>query len=172
MLLFPFVVGAFVSVCNVRDSLPSLTSDSLVITSPDSFSAKSLRELLVDEGQHARSLKRTPFLELGATWCAPCQALQSLMDATPANPVMLNEFAGTYIIRLDVDRYHQELDSIGFHGTGIPIFLSIDTTGMVTDSTSSTQWGAITPEGLRTVQRFFTTHAWTYDVPYRHQNAR
>jgi hypothetical protein len=148
-----------------RDRLQPLAVDSLVITSPDSFSNKSLRELLVDAGKRARTLKRTPFLELGAPWCGPCQELQQLLDTKPTNPVVLEEFSHAYIIRLNVDTWKREFVSIGFSGKSIPVFLSIDTTGMVTDSVSLTQWRANTPEGLRTVQAFFKAHAWVSDVP-------
>jgi hypothetical protein len=150
---------------STSERLPRPVADSLVITSPDSFSTKSLRELLVEEVKRAHALKRTPFLELGAPWCGPCQELQKLMDTKPTNPVVLDEFSNTYIIRLNVDTWKREFAAIGFSGQGIPMFLSIDTTGTVTDSTSADQWGAITPEALRTVQAFFKAHAWHYDAP-------
>jgi hypothetical protein len=142
----------------MRDSVPD---SALVIVSLDPMSEKPLRELLREEIVRARALGRTPFLELGATWCEPCQALQTLLDAKPTDSLVRREFAGTYLIRLDVDQWKSEFDSVGIPITsGIPAFFVLDTTGYATATFSGANVRAMTPDGLRPVQAFFHAHLW------------
>jgi hypothetical protein len=136
-----------------------------VIVIPDSLSNTPLRDLILAEIHRAQALGRTPFLELGATWCAPCQALQSVLDAKPVDSLVRQEFAGTYIIRLDVDLWHREFDSIGLPESGaIPVFYAIDTTAHVTESFPGDSLRTMTPEGFRPVQAFFQAHLWKHDA--------
>ena len=137
------------------------------------MSQQSLRDLLLAEIQHAQSQGRTPFLELGATWCAPCQALQALLDTTPIDSLIRREFAGTYLIRLDVDQWKREFESIGIPASGgIPAFWALDTTGQVTAMFAGDSVSAMTPDGLRPVHAFFQAHQWKRPSPATSRQTR
>jgi hypothetical protein len=166
LTLTPLLFGGALATDLARAPIPArwYTPDSgLVIVSLDSAPDKPLREILVAEIKRARTLGRTPFLELGATWCAPCQALQTVLDTKPTDSLVLREFAGTYLIRLDVDQWHQDFESVGIPASGsIPAFIAIDTTGQATDTFSGDSVRAMTPEGLRPAEAFFQAHLWKH----------
>jgi hypothetical protein len=83
------------------------------------------------------------------------------LDTKPADPLLLREFAGTYLIRVDVDRWQPEFASVGIPEAGqIPAFFALDTTGKTTAALPGDQWSEITPKGLQSVQAFFQAHAW------------
>ena len=104
-----------------------------------------LADLLAAEAQKAKQKGLTPFVEFYADWCGPCQSLsRSLGD-----PRMIEAFAGTYIIRLNVDDWQDIPLRAGFAVNGIPAFFAIDETGKPTGQTiTGAAWGADIPENM------------------------
>lgn len=94
----------------------------------------------------AETQKKTPFLELWATWCAPCTALAKSLD----DPRMKAAFRGTYIIRVDVDTLGPSaLRGTGFSGDMIPAFFEIGKDGKATGrSINGGAWGDNVPENM------------------------
>jgi thiol-disulfide isomerase/thioredoxin len=86
-----------------------------------------LATLLAAEVKKARDAGRTPFVELGATWCGPCRAINAAL--AKRDTLMLDAFTGTAIIRLDIDVWKGSLEPLGLTNPGIPAFFAVDSTG-------------------------------------------
>jgi hypothetical protein len=77
----------------------------------------ALVPLLAAASDTARRRSLTPVLDIGATWCGPCQTLNDLLASADMRPVV-NKM---YLIHLDLDVWHDALDSLGVDvNTGIP----------------------------------------------------
>src|SRR5512143_1269929 len=78
----------------------SFSSDGLTIVRLQPGDG-NLQTMLANEAQKAEKLGQIPVVEFDATWCPPCQAIDKAIKAK--NKLMLDAYAGTYIIKLDVD---------------------------------------------------------------------
>lgn len=114
---------------------------------------------LLLKGEFAKAVAggRTPFVELGATWCGPCNRLK----ASLGDKRMIDAFASTYIIRLDVDQWGGmtggQLGALGFKSDGIPAFFPIDTAGKAIGPViTGGAWGDDIPENMAPpLKKFF-----------------
>lgn len=114
-----------------------------------------LQALLAREAQKATSLGQMPVVEFDATWCPPCQAINKGIKEN--NELILNAYAETYIIRLDVDEWGWGDSSLhDFQFNGIPVFFKLDSegdqTGAVIDGGA---WGEDIPENIAPVMDAF-----------------
>ena len=103
---------------------------------------------LHSEAHKAQVLGLKPYAEFTATWCPPCQAIaQSLSEN---NPLMVDAFTGTYIIRIDVDIWDEtEWEEAGFELEYIPIIFRLDAEGKPTgDFIDGNAWGENIPENM------------------------
>ncbi len=130
---------------------PPAPSDKFVAVTLKAADGK-LADLLPAEAQKATDRGLTPFVELYADWCAPCQALsKSLSD-----PRMIDAFTGTYIIRLNVDDWKDALPGAGFTADVIPIFFAVDPAGKPTGPTiTGAAWGEDLPANMAPPLREF-----------------
>jgi thiol-disulfide isomerase/thioredoxin len=115
-----------------------------------------LNSQLASEVKIAESYGLIPFLEFDATWCPPCIAISESLD--DKDPITMQAFAGTYIIRADVDEWGWG-DEDKFNFDGIPIYFRLDyegnPTGAVVDGNA---WGENIPENFAPVlDEFFHT---------------
>ena len=117
-----------------------------------------LSNLLKTEAAKARQAGRTPFVEIGAEWCGQCHELK----ASLGDKRMIEAFAGTYIIRLDLDAWKQQLHTLGLDPAAVPTFFAIDSSGKSTGVSFTTDpLGANTPEHVAMpLQKFFRAHLW------------
>ncbi len=108
----------------------------------------TLGDQLRNEAQKAQALGLKPFADFTATWCPPCQAIVQSLDEK--NPLMVDAFNGTYIIRIDVDIWSEsECEEAGFFLEYIPIFFRLDADGKPTgDTIDGNAWGENTPENM------------------------
>jgi thiol:disulfide interchange protein len=107
----------------------------------------ALRDLLIAEAHKAGAARRHPFVELDATWCPPCQAIRESLDAGDAR--MVDAFAGTYIVQLDVDQWQNDLLGAGFNPPGIPAYFELDANGKSTGRMiTGDAWGDNIPENM------------------------
>ncbi len=105
----------------------------------------SLDTLLLREIAKAKEQKRTLYVELGATWCGPCKSLAASLD----DAMMKDAFAGTYIVRLDVDEWKAQLEQQGFKHAGIPVFFAVNDEGHPTGANiDGGAWGADIPQNM------------------------
>ncbi len=110
------------------------TPEVHITTAPDSDSITvvrlhpndgDLKTMLASEAQKAVALGQMPVVEFDATWCPPCQAIdQGLKEK---NQLMVDAYAETYIIKLDVDEWgwgNSQLHDFDFDG--IPVYFKLD----------------------------------------------
>ena len=136
-----------------NDSFPVSDSFTIVRLHPEDG---DLKAMLTSEAQKAIALGQMPVVEFDAAWCPPCQAIdQGLKEK---NQLMLDAYAGTYIIKLDVDEWgwenspHHEFDF-----DGIPVYFKLDADGKPTGETvDGNAWGENIPENMAPVMdKFF-----------------
>jgi thiol-disulfide isomerase/thioredoxin len=93
----------------------------------------------------AKKRKLRPFIEVGATWCGPCQALTRSLG----HPLMIDALRGVHLIRVDLDQFDADLKKAGFKVTGVPVFFALDDAGRPTGRRiDGSAWGADTPENM------------------------
>lgn len=109
--------------------------------------AGNLNEMLAVEAEKAAALGQIPVVEFDASWCPPCQAINQSLDEE--NELMLAAFAGTYIIRLDVDEWGWDLTEYGFAFDGIPVYFKLDEKGRPNGEViDGNAWGENSPENM------------------------
>ena len=141
-------------------SAPASTEDQN--TQPTGFTIVRLHPgdgdlpaLLAGEAQKAAELGQTPIVEFDATWCPPCQAIDKAIQAK--NELMLNAYAATYIIKLDVDEWGWKNGRVqDFQFDGIPVYFKLDAEGKQTGEViDGGAWGEDIPENIAPVMDAF-----------------
>lgn len=107
-----------------------------------------LHELLAQEAQKAIALGLMPVAEFDATWCPPCLAIEEALNAK--NELMLKAYAGTYIIKMDVDEWGWTESGVqDFKFDGIPVYFKLDAQGKQTGEViDGNAWGDNIPENI------------------------
>jgi len=158
LLFVGLLVGMSLVACNFRPQGTANYEDPV----PTGFTIVrlhtkdgDLQSLLADEAQKAESLGRIPVVEFDATWCPPCQAINKAIKEN--NKLILDAYADTYIIRLDVDEWGwEDSDLHDFQFEGIPVFFKLDSTGNQTgDTINGGAWGEDIPENIAPVMDAF-----------------
>ena len=66
--------------------------------------------------------------------------------------MLVDAFAGVYLIRLDIDEWQDRLPGTGFDVEAVPIFFRLDSQGRPTgDVIDGSAWGPDTPENIARV---------------------
>jgi thiol-disulfide isomerase/thioredoxin len=98
-----------------------LNDSTLQVWALTPVEGKRLSELLRVEVAKASKMGLTPIVEFGATWCAPCRAIETSMRI----PVLRDAFKYMYVIRLDRDVWASYLNEAGFAPSGLPAFYGL-----------------------------------------------
>lgn len=114
-----------------------------------------LQTMLAKETEKAVALGQMPIVEFDATWCPPCQAIDRAIKAN--NQIMLDAYAGTYIIKLDVDDWGWgDSRKHDFQFEGIPVYFKLDPEGEQTGEViDGGAWGEDIPENIAPVMDAF-----------------
>jgi len=115
-----------------------------------------LQTLLASEAQKAFTLGREPVVEFDATWCPPCKAIDKAIKEE--NALMLNAYAETYIIKLDVDEWGWGDSKLhDFQFNAIPVYFKLNVEGEQTGEViDGGAWGEDIPENIAPVMdKFF-----------------
>ena len=132
----------------------AVSGDSTVLVIELTPKQGKLPELLQAEIAKADSLGRTPFIEIGATWCGQCLELK----ANIGDKRMIEAFEGTYIIRLDFDEWKEALTELGYKISAIPVFFAVGGDGKAAGTSFTTDpLGPNTPENVAApLKKFFS----------------
>lgn len=142
-----------------KDSTPpaaaSATTDSVTwieLSSKQGELRGKLPQLVADEMAKAKANGQTPFLEVGATWCGPCQAL----EASLRNKEMIDAFSKAYVIHLDVNEWdtQDEMGPLGIDGGTMPFIAALNPKGHVVAQLK----GDIEAKDIK---KFVQAHLWT-----------
>lgn len=114
-----------------------------------------LPSLLAKEAAKAAALGQMPVVEFDATWCPPCQAIDKAIKQN--NQLMLDAYARTYIIKLDVDEWGWgDRAKHDFQFDGIPVYFKLDSEGEQTGEViDGSAWGEDIPENIAPVMDEF-----------------
>jgi thiol:disulfide interchange protein len=115
----------------------------------------NLQAMLTEQAQKASTLGQMPVVEFDATWCPPCKAIDQAIKEK--NELMVNAYAGTYIIKLDVDEWGWG-DSLlhDFEFAGIPVYFKLDAQGHQTgEVVDAGAWAENIPENMAPVMDEF-----------------
>jgi len=114
-----------------------------------------LKTILAAEAQKAAAIGRTPIVYFDATWCPPCQAIEAALEAE--NPLMIDAYAGTYIIKLDVDEWGWDNGKVSdFQFEFIPVYFKLDANGNQTgEVVDGGAWNDDIPENIAPVMSKF-----------------
>jgi len=126
---------------------------------PDEFSVivigsgnAKLKDILQVEAQKSLALGRHPYVEFYADWCPPCNAIKKNLG----DPLMVEAFAGTYIIKLDTDVWGDKLSGLGLYVPGIPAFYELDENGKPTGRMiTGAAWGEDIPANIAPPMKAF-----------------
>jgi hypothetical protein len=154
-LTLPATLGLALATASVNAQTPASTPAPAAPTPPKADTNVTVTDLTPTQGALPALLKTeiakataqnlTPFVELGATWCGPCHHLQNSLG----DKRMIDAFSGTYIIRLDVDAWKDQLKPLGFVSDSIPAIFAIDAAGKATGPViTGGAWGEDIPENM------------------------
>jgi thiol:disulfide interchange protein len=102
----------------------------------------SLAEQLAAQAAEAAKRGLRPQAEIHAAWCEACQAL----DRHAADPALVKAFAGTWIVRVDYERWQDQLEAVGLATTAVPAFFTLDAAGKPTGARlDGSAWGEDVP---------------------------
>lgn len=115
----------------------------------------NLADMLAEEAQKAVALGQIPVVEFDATWCPPCIAIDAAIEAEDA--LMVDAYAGTYIIKLDVDEWGWNDGQVEFFQFEyIPVYFKLDDTGTPTgEMIDGGAWNEDIPENIAPVMDEF-----------------
>jgi len=117
-----------------------------------------LAKQLAEAASDAAASNLRPYAELTSAWCQACHWL----DRSLSRQSLAEAFGGTYVVRIDIDRFEGRLAGTGldYHVGPLPAFVALDHTGRpIGDWVDRTTWGSDVPtQAAPVLAEFF--HWW------------
>ncbi len=119
-----------------------------------------LKQEIKNHWMIAKQKKQKVFIQITAQWCSPCKRLRKKTE----DPLLMDAYQGTYIIRLDRDEWEKDFTEIGVKKTPMPIFWELGEDMRVTSYVlDGNYWEEITAETLAPVLKpYFSGAARKY----------
>lgn len=142
----PAVERSLPVVMEILNKLP----DSVIVVDVHRSQENDLGVLLKTQIAAARAMARTPFVQIDrAQGCPPCRGLAAGLS----DPRMIDAFAGTYVIRVEIGEWRDQLlPVLGIDpaaGVLIPQFIAVDESGKpLGPKITGNAWGADIPENM------------------------
>ena len=106
-----------------------------------------LTPLLRAQVERARVKSLRPLVEFYADWCPPCRAFQENLG----DPRMIEALRGTYLVKINLDDWHDKLPGTGFVVRSIPAFYLVGADGRPSGKMlDGDKWGKATPANMST----------------------
>jgi thiol:disulfide interchange protein len=88
--------------------------------------------------ERAKAKRLVPVAEFYADWCPPCREFDKNLE----DPALADAIRGTYLIKLNMDEWHDHLKSTGFDVRTIPRFFLLGDDGRPNGKMlDGDQWG-------------------------------
>jgi thiol-disulfide isomerase/thioredoxin len=111
--------------------------------------------LLRAQVERARDKHLQPVIEFYADWCPPCRAFQNSLG----DPRMIEALRGSYLVKLNLDDWHDKLDGTGFRVATIPRFYLVGPDGRPSGKMlDGDKWGKPTPDKMSVSLSEFLGH--------------
>ncbi len=111
-----------------------------------------LLPLLADQFARAQKRQLRPVVEFYADWCGPCRAFQ----ASLGEPSMTEALRGTFLIKLNMDDWHDKLGGTGYDLKSIPFFYLLGPDGRPAGKVlDGDKWGKSTVGNMSAAIRAF-----------------
>jgi hypothetical protein len=111
--------------------------------------------LLRAQVDRARDKQLRPLIEFYADCCPPCRAFPDNLG----DPRMVDALRGTYLIKLNLDDWHEKLQGTGFVVRSIPAFYLVGPDGRPTGKMlDGDKWGQATPANMSASLSNFLGH--------------
>lgn len=95
--------------------------------------------------ERAKAKRLIPVAEFYADWCPPCREFHKALSQPP----LADAIRGTYLVRLNMDDWHDHLKNTGFDVRSIPRFYLLGDDGRSSGKMlDGDKWGRATPENM------------------------
>lgn len=111
-----------------------------------------LGPLLRDVVARAKEKALRPVVEFYADWCPPCRVFKESLG----DPQIAEALDGTYLVKLNLDDWHDKLRGTGFTVKTIPSFYLLGAQGRPNGKMlDGDKWGKSTPASMGAALRAF-----------------
>ncbi len=111
-----------------------------------------LAKEIVKHVQIATDREQKVFIQMTGEWCSPCKLLRKKTE----QPLLMEAYKNTYIIRLDYDEWKVDLAQLGLKKAPVPSFWELGENNKVTQYyINGNGWPEITAESMAPILKSY-----------------